>query len=1370
VFESGCPPDERAGLHEAVEQAADAVVITDTFGIIKYVNPAFTTLTGYSREEAVGQNIHLVKSGRQSAAFYDELWSTILSGKVWHGELTNRRKDGSLYVEEMRIAPVKNTNSDAKGATTGYIAIKQDVTERTRAVQSLRFQNSLIRAIHEASLDGILVLGDDVRIVSHNRRFKEIWQFPEPDIQLNMPGYYACEPSPLIMSAILEQVKDPVGFMTRILELNADPDASDHCEIELKDGRTIERYSAALREETGPHLGRVWFFRDITERKQMQANLVQAREDAEDFIRDLFAQRAILKGERRILRSLIDNVPDLIYVKDARGRFVLANTQIARLFGVEKPEHVLGKTDFDFYPPELAASFYEDEQHMIRTGQPLFNREENLGSLATDDLRYILTTKVPLFDNQAHATGVAGIGRNITERKQAEDAIRESEERFRIMADCCPVGIWVTDAQGVQRFVNRTYLKQSGITYERFEQGNWEPPIHLDDAPEFFKAYDRALRERTSFHGEWRIRCADGEWCWMESIAEPRLSGDGEFLGFVGTRRDITLRKQSDLALRNAREFAQSSIDALSSHICVLDETGTIITANRAWMDFWDANSPVDCGEAFDADAWRTRIGEGSNYVDVCRGSKGGNSGEAEEFADGIEAVLKGELRLYSKEYACHAPGEQRWFLARVTRFFSNGVPRVVVEHINITERKQTEEHLRQTADRLALAAGAGGAGIWDYDLVNGVTHWDEQMYRLCGTTEDDFTFSNEAWLALVVHPEDRGSVEEEMNASLRGEKEFDSQFRIVWPDGSIHHIRANAYVRWDASGKPIQMVGTSRDITSQKAAAAALNESNLLLQRETERAREASAVADAANQVKSEFLANMSHEIRTPMNGVIGMTGLLLDTNLTALQRRYAETVRTCGESLLRVINEILDFSKIEAKKLELEAIDFDLQILLENLASLLSETAKGNGNELLFLVDPAIPTLLRGDPGRLRQILTNLTGNAIKFTQDGEVVINVTVVEQGESDCLLRFSVRDTGIGIPEDKLGILFHKFSQVDVSAARQYGGTGLGLAISKQLVEMMGGSVGVSSQVGKGSEFWFTVCLGLSSGRGKQSPELEPSQPLVNRNARILVVEDNSTNRELALGMLSKLGLRGDAVADGAEALVALTSIRYDLVLMDMRMPVMDGVEATRRIRSPESAVLNHDIPIIAMTANAMLSDRENCLAAGMNDFVSKPVSIKALQDALMRGLRAPESEPDSGPENENPSAVSQPPAPPIAEGETVLFDRAAVLSRLEGDNELAAIMIEAFLEDLPKQIQAFRGLLESGDVAGCGRQAHSIRGASAAVGGARLQKVATEMESAADAGDLEFVAARMDDLESQFSQLSDAIRAIEANNQGNDWS
>jgi PAS domain S-box-containing protein len=569
--------------------------------------------------------------------------------------------------------------------------------------------------------------------------------------------------------------------------------------------------------------------------------------------------------------------------------------------------------------------------------------------------------------------------------------------------------------------------------------------------------------------------------------------------------------------------------------------------------------------------------------------------------------------------------------------------------------------------------------------------------------------------------------------------------------------------------------VWSFRDITERKRAEDSIRrakedteEANRQLEQAIEHASRMAKEAEIANKAKSEFLANMSHEIRTPMNGVIGMTGLLLESDLTAEHYEYAQTIRTSADSLLSIINDVLDFSKIEAGHMDLEILDFDLRTTVEDVTDMLAVRAHDKGLELSCLVYPDVPALVCGDPGRLRQILINLTGNAIKFTEQGEVFIRVTREQETDRDVTVRFSVTDTGIGIPEDHENFLFKSFTQADASITRKYGGTGLGLAISKQLAELMGGRMGVESEEGAGSTFWFTLVLGKQpedrktevvipedirgqrilivddhatnrlvlrellrswdcrfeeaengeqalerlrealaetdpfrialvdmqmpvmdgatlGGKIKADPDLNPtrlvmltsagmrgdasrlkaigfsaylnkpvkkshlydslatvlgipstpsrerSTPIITRygleeakkrRVRILVAEDNVVNQKVALHILQKLGYRADAVADGREAVMALETIPYDLVLMDVQMPQMDGFEATGVIRDPASRVRNHHIPVIAMTAHAMKGDREKCLEAGMDDYVSKPVTALALNEILEKYLQS----------------------------------------------------------------------------------------------------------------------------------------------------
>jgi CheY-like chemotaxis protein len=372
-------------------------------------------------------------------------------------------------------------------------------------------------------------------------------------------------------------------------------------------------------------------------------------------------------------------------------------------------------------------------------------------------------------------------------------------------------------------------------------------------------------------------------------------------------------------------------------------------------------------------------------------------------------------------------------------------------------------------------------------------------------------------------------------------------------------------------------------------------------------------------------------------LNGVIGMTGLLLDLDLNAEQHEYAQIVYRSGEMLLYLINDILDFSKIEARKLELETLDFDLRSTLEDMTDFLAIGVHEKELELVCLVDAAVPSLLRGDPGRLRQILVNLGNNAVKFTKKGKIVIHVDLESEDERNVTIRFSVSDTGIGIPANRQDILFSPFTQVDGSTTRQYGGTGLGLAISKHLAELMGGKIGLKSEEGKGSTFWFTAMFemqparsgsadgGLAKIEGEGAMERSATELAIykdgKRKIRILVVEDNPVNQKVAQVMLRKMGLRADVVANGQEAIKALQAIPYDLVLMDCQMPVMDGFEATRRIRNETSGVMNPSIPIIAMTASTMKGDREECIQAGMSDFIAKPVQKGELAEMLAIWLK-----------------------------------------------------------------------------------------------------------------------------------------------------
>ncbi|HVS35240.1 MAG TPA: response regulator [Gemmataceae bacterium] len=955
-----------------------------------------------------------------------------------------------------------------------------------------------------------------------------------------------------------------------------------------------------------------------------------------------------LARERNLLRALMDHLPDHIFVKDTRSRFVTANAATVQTLGAKSLEDILNKTDFDFLPQERAQQFYADEQTVVRTGRPLLNREELLID-AAGRRKWLLTTKAPFRDGNGAVVGLVGMSHDVTERREAEEeragllareqqaraeaeaamqALRASEEQYRSLAEAIPQIVWTAKADGAVDFYNRRWFEYTGTTLEQTGGWGWGPVIHPEDLQRVVALWTEALRTAEPFEIETRFRRAsDGAYRWHLCRAVPVLERDGRVV---------------------------------------------------------------------------------------------------------------------------------KWF-------------------------------------------------------------------------------------------------------------------------------------------------GGCTDIDDQKRAAEAMHQ-----------AKEA---AETANRAKSEFLANMSHEIRTPMNGIIGMTELALETNLTREQREYLMMVKASADALLAVINDILDFSRIEARKLHLEAVDFPLRDHLGDMLKALAVRAEERGLELACHIAPDVPEVVVGDPTRLRQVVVNLVGNALKFTERGEVVVEVRRAsadyadyaekKSAESADVLLFSVRDTGIGIPPDKQKLIFDAFSQADASTTRKYGGTGLGLAITTQLVQMMGGRIWVESEVGKGSTFHFTARFGAATGSAPRPPAAEPTQL---HGLRVLVVDDNATNRrileevlrnwglrptavdggqsalaamehaacagepfrlvlldghmpemdgftlaehirrdreradvalvmltsagrpddvvrcrqlgidaylmkpvkqselfdavltaasavprptsrleadgsaardgqataesgqsaralrvllaedhpvnqKLAVRLLEKRGCSVAVVGDGKEALAALERQPFDLVLMDVQMPDMDGFETAGRIRQGEQAS-GKRLPILAMTAYAMKGDRERCLAAGMDGYVSKPIQPQELFDAIDRLFP---------PSQIAPGAHATRLAEPSSES---VVGREEALRRVGGDVGLLADLARMFLDAYPQQMTELRAAAGRGDGSAVQRLAHTIKGAVGTFGAGAAFEAALRLEKAARAGDLTHAEQDGAALEEALAQMRPALSAWGAEGDG----
>ncbi len=521
------------------------------------------------------------------------------------------------------------------------------------------------------------------------------------------------------------------------------------------------------------------------------------------------------------------------------------------------------------------------------------------------------------------------------------------------------------------------------------------------------------------------------------------------------------------------------------------------------------------------------------------------------------------------------------------------------------------------------------------------------------------------------------------------------------------------------------------------------IRKTNEELEKTIDRANRLVLEARNATRAKSAFIAHITHELRTPLNAVIGMSELLLDMELGSEQRETANIVAQSAKSLLGVINEVLDFSKIEAGKLDLESMPFDLREVLQGVADTFAYQLREKDLDYRAEIADKVPAVLEGDAGRLRQILVNLVGNAIKFTERGGVTVRIVVTDEGPEETGLRVEVADSGVGIAADKQARLFDAFTQADATTARNYGGTGLGLTISRQLAQAMGGGMGLESTEGLGSTFWFTARFGRASSerlrnwRATETPRAAGA-PRPGSDLRILLVEDNKVNQKVALGMLGKLGYRAECADVGTDALRLLAQKDYDLVFMDVQMPGMGGLEVTERLRAGDAGDRNRGVAIIAMTAHATRQDRRACLDSGMNDYVAKPISSQRIEEAMTRVLV---------------------PKPALAGGgdgvEGFRLDK--LVERMDGDLTLAGEILDVFLSDTAHRLKAVKGAALNYDFEFVQQEARTIEGGALNVHAEIVANLSRELLQAAVAKQQEYAVSVIGEIENELEQIRQTV-------------
>jgi PAS domain S-box-containing protein len=1217
---------------------------------------------------------------------------------------------------------------------------------------------------------------------------------------------------------------------------------------------------------------RVWAYRNA--RIEGQGKTVYVLGHAQDITEQKRTEEE-LRQQRDFTSAMTNSIGEGIYALDRDGKVTFMNPAAEQMLGwkqAELPDQNMHEiihfqsADGVRVPAEkcpLLAVLLSGK--VLKVDDDVFTRRDGV-------MLPVSYTSSPIISN-GQVLGAVLTFHDITERKQIEIKLRTNEIQLNEAQHIAHVGSWEWDVAADLLRCSAEQYRILGLQPQETvaPRETLMTYIHPDDRKLVDTALEQAFEEKAFPNIDYRIIRPDGTVRTVQANGSVIVDDSGCIVRMVGTAQDITERKQVENALRQSEEKYRDVIENANDIIYTLDVSGGFTSLNRA--------GELISGYTLD-EALRM------NIADVI------GPDDQERVRERIAKNLAGaglpdfELEIFAKDGS-------RVTLEISSRLIVQDGVAVGIQGIgrDINDRKRAEAKLRAREAQLNEAQQIAHVGSWEYDPTTSEVKWSHELWRIFGLKQREFGLSFEEYLAMV-HPEDQPRVKDLDEEYQQAKTGFDHHYRIIQPDGSVRVIRGIGKVICDERGQILKMTGTDQDVTEQKR-----------IEEELEQARDA---ALESTRLKSEFLANMSHEIRTPMNGVIGMTGLLLDTNLTTEQRDFTQTINASADSLMTVINDILDFSKIEAGQLRFEKLDFDLLPAVESPVELLAERAQVKGIEIASLIESDVPLALRGDVGRLRQVITNLIGNAVKFTDAGGVLLRVSQESHNATHATLRFTVSDTGVGISEEAQRRLFRAFVQGDGSTTRRYGGTGLGLAISKQLVELMGGKIGVESTVGAGSTFWFTArfekqlggrvltsptkahlegvrvlivddnetnrrvvqhqiaSLGMQStcaesgaeallvlqseaaaGRrfdlailDMQMPEMDgmilartiksdaaissmrllmltslghrddcetlrqagiarclgkpvkqsqlfnalatimageidapglsmpvhttrleqeevlsaPAAPEdAIEQARILVAEDNLVNQKVALMQLQNLGYAADVVANGREALAALAEFPYSIVLMDCQMPEMDGYEATVEIRRREQGLSSRTV-IIAMTAHALEGEREKCLDAGMDDYLSKPVKSDVLQRKLEQWLKpTDESSPHEG--SSEASVVDK------DISSTLDLSVLAGFREIQqaGKPDLVTELIDLFLEDSAVQHKVLREALADNNTKEARRLAHLLKGSSANIGAGPMAALYDSLEKTefknGESGSL------LVKLDQEFERVSKALRA-----------
>ncbi len=917
-------------------------------------------------------------------------------------------------------------------------------------------------------------------------------------------------------------------------------------------------------------------------------------------LQHLYAEEALRASEQRF-RTFVDHAADAFFLhEEGTARVLDVNGRACESLGYNR-EELLGMTPFDF-DPDLTPALFEDRVHKIIVGETIAF-ETRLRR--KDGTVFPVEVRSRAFWEGGRQFFVS-LARDITERKEAEEALRKSEAMFRGTFENAAVGIDQVDLEGRFLRINQKFCEILGYTREEMCTKTWMELTHPDDLAADLELYGRLLRgELASYTMEKRFIRNDSSIVWVDLTVSFHHDAGGRPAYCIAFFQDISERKRLEQALTQASARLDLAIRASNVGLWEIDmPDGDYAKGLGTWIHVWEQLGLDPPEDRSPVTAWLDLL----------------HPDDRERTLGAVMAYLDGQTKDFEVEYRVrHNDGSYRWMLARGTAIRDErGRPvRFVGTRVDITELKRVEAALRASEERFHTLVEALPAMVWTAEPDGRIDYINARHIEYIGLTLEQLPGRGRG---STVHRDDWDRCVEQWTRSVATGELYKIEYRCRRADGAYRWHLAQALPLRDESGRITKWIGAIIDIEDQK--------------RTEEAERRAKEAAEAASRAKNEFLANVSHEVRTPMNAILGMAELALETPCSDEQKQYLTIVKSSADALLNVINDLLDFSKIEAGKLELDPAEFSLRVVLAETLRALALRAHKKGLELVCQIEPDVPDAFFGDAGRLRQILLNLVGNAIKFTETGEVVVRIEAgaIDEGAEangpqgpsgrSQVLRFSVKDTGIGIPPDKQRKVFEAFEQEDNSTTRRYGGTGLGLSIASRLVAMMHGEIGVESEPGRGSLFHFTARFGLQVDQ----PARPWVRPLVElQGLEVLVVDDNATNRHILEQWFRGWGTEPTVVADGLEALEALwrasASARpFPLVVLDARMPGIDGlVLAERILQTPELATTR----IILLTSDDLRDEFRRFRELGIAAYAMKPVQQEELLETVYRVLSRP---------------------------------------------------------------------------------------------------------------------------------------------------